>query len=520
MHRSAYALVHHDELAGSLMDQQLFSGYNYVWNQPFDPNVAAAFEHEAMPNLHLDPNQFRSSFTPDQLGDPYCTPTSIQPRHLDSPHSSNVAVDQRALMAAQWSAAHAHGRMGSPVETVSSSRTSSSLHAQSRTMSIDTLGMQSYDPTNGFQVLDNTVDFFQEPEPMVILPSQYAGVAPHSPVASKSDARPVEIATVSASQMESEEGQVDKEASSDESEPAWPQQDKSDADSDYTPARSLVSKKRSHGGRSRGPPTARVRNKVIKRAPARQPQLRAAHVGVFAGESNATSRPDVDYECRSFTCPSRPYGCYTTFTSKNEWKRHFISQHLCLGYWRCDLCPTVKDKCPNDFNRKDLFTQHLRRMHSPSATMGAGSPSPGKSTSRRSKGRSKTTPEDSEFAREIEQIRKRCWVQARQPPTELECAFCSQPFTGDGTCLEEFLEHVGRHLVVVPSDERSAHDDEVQHQANSMTFAKDVHMRDWLVRNGLLSRTEGRWELCNPLTTDMPTIKPFWGSADAEGDPE
>lgn len=33
-----------------------------------------------------------------------------------------------------------------------------------------------------------------------------------------------------------------------------------------------------------------------------------------------------------------------------------------LGFWRCDQCPDVHCK-PNDFNRKDLFIQHVRRMH-------------------------------------------------------------------------------------------------------------------------------------------------------------
>ena len=65
---------------------------------------------------------------------------------------------------------------------------------------------------------------------------------------------------------------------------------------------------------------------------------------------------------RAFPCTFATYGCPSTFTSKNEWKRHVQTQHMRLGFWRCDQCPDVHCK-PNDFNRKDLFIQHVRRMH-------------------------------------------------------------------------------------------------------------------------------------------------------------
>ena len=40
---------------------------------------------------------------------------------------------------------------------------------------------------------------------------------------------------------------------------------------------------------------------------------------------------------RIFTCSFAPYGCQSTFVSKNEWKRHVTSQHLQLGFYRCDV---------------------------------------------------------------------------------------------------------------------------------------------------------------------------------------
>ncbi|KAH1971608.1 hypothetical protein KXV92_006898 [Aspergillus fumigatus] len=84
-----------------------------------------------------------------------------------------------------------------------------------------------------------------------------------------------------------------------------------------------------------------------------------------------------------FVCSFSHYGCTGTFASKNEWKRHIASIHVQLGFFRCDVgnCghrPDYKTSStsthnhhdqpghqPNDFNRKDLFTQHQRRMHAP-----------------------------------------------------------------------------------------------------------------------------------------------------------
>ncbi|OBW66215.1 MAG: Hemerythrin HHE cation binding domain protein [Aureobasidium pullulans] len=70
----------------------------------------------------------------------------------------------------------------------------------------------------------------------------------------------------------------------------------------------------------------------------------------------------------AYPCPFLPYGCPATFSSKNEWKRHLNTQHLSLSTYRCDLCiprpSSPSSSSPtqsNDFNRKDLFIQHLRR---------------------------------------------------------------------------------------------------------------------------------------------------------------
>jgi hypothetical protein len=100
---------------------------------------------------------------------------------------------------------------------------------------------------------------------------------------------------------------------------------------------------------------------------------------------------------RPYICVFHFAGCESTFASKNEWKRHVNSQHILLNYWLCqeDECsktcngpspvPTnstaargvpkpnnvpkgvPRENVPNGaiFNRKDLYTQHMRRMHMP-----------------------------------------------------------------------------------------------------------------------------------------------------------
>lgn len=119
---------------------------------------------------------------------------------------------------------------------------------------------------------------------------------------------------------------------------------------------------------------------------------------------------------RPFKCVFHFAGCTSTFAAKNEWKRHNATQHLVENYWLCTegqcgktgsggssaaassssssgpkprnqqsgpstLYDNTFDKPPAStasskppppvptagvrFNRKDLYTQHVRRMHMP-----------------------------------------------------------------------------------------------------------------------------------------------------------
>jgi hypothetical protein len=178
----------------------------------------------------------------------------------------------------------------------------------------------------------------------------------------------------------------------------------------------------------------------------------------------------ADSDSKSFPCAFHHFGCCATFANKNEWKRHVSSQHLQLGYYRCDM-----DSCAdhqkgfNDFNRKDLFTQHCRRMHAPWS-----------STRRGEDGVSKK--EKDNFEKQLEAIRARCWVDRRRAPHKTKCGFCGQKFVDgkESKGWDERMEHVGRHF------ERDG--------AKSEDEAVDDGLRQWAVNEGLVAEGKHKGE--------------------------
>ena len=137
---------------------------------------------------------------------------------------------------------------------------------------------------------------------------------------------------------------------------------------------------------------------------------------------------------RPFPCAFSFGGCTSTFGSKNEWKRHISSQHLCLQYYRCSSCPqSSADGKGNEFNRKDLFTQHLRRMHAPFAIKKSISKGDGKL--------------QAEWDAHVKEMQAACLVTRRQPPQRSACPKpdCQSVFEGPGS-WDEWTEHVGRHM--------------------------------------------------------------------------
>ncbi|KAK0752490.1 hypothetical protein B0T18DRAFT_388418 [Schizothecium vesticola] len=172
---------------------------------------------------------------------------------------------------------------------------------------------------------------------------------------------------------------------------------------------------------------------------------------------------------RPFKCVFHFAGCRSQFAAKNEWKRHVATQHLLLNYWICQeaectrlvngpspiatnslscrvagsgrtaasaqpRATTDEQNLPNGniFNRKDLYTQHLRRMHMPPECKKDG----GK--------KSASTPEWDRRLRALQDgaIRTRCAL-----PEDMTCpaAGCDEAFHG-ADAWDTRMEHVARHL--------------------------------------------------------------------------
>ena len=229
---------------------------------------------------------------------------------------------------------------------------------------------------------------------------------------------------------------------------------------------------------------------------------------------SAMHKHNLTAHTRPFVCTFGPYGCPSRFGSKNEWKRHVSSQHVQLGIWRCDQGACVPQpfsshrRSPssttgkrrgakasehddiivvgggggggpdsaagfNEFNRKDLFTQHLRRMHSPA--------------------RSAPAAEVEAFEASLEETRQRCWIKTREPPQSSVCGYCCD---GDGEMggmknegvfegpdsWDERMEHVGRHL---------------ERGHGGREWREDVGLREWMVAEGLIvwEEKKGLWVL-------------------------
>lgn len=134
---------------------------------------------------------------------------------------------------------------------------------------------------------------------------------------------------------------------------------------------------------------------------------------------------------RPFPCVFCFAGCTVTLGFKNEWKRHIASKHLCLDYYRCsNCCAKGKDI---EFNRKDLFTQHLWRIHAPLEV--------------RALGKSGNSQQQSVWDSYTRDMQTTCLMQRRCPPQQSSCPKpdCMATFNGP-VSWNKWLEHVGRHM--------------------------------------------------------------------------
>ncbi|AEO55990.1 hypothetical protein MYCTH_2300382 [Thermothelomyces thermophilus ATCC 42464] len=223
----------------------------------------------------------------------------------------------------------------------------------------------------------------------------------------------------------------------------------------------------------------------------------------FASRADLDSHVKKEHR-RPFSCVFDFAGCNSTFGSKNEWKRHVATQHLLLNYWVCTegVCAKVSQDHPPSpdqhqyaaaaatttttttsssssttegkenprgaiFNRKDLFTQHLKRMHAPKevkellpqaaskragTSSARGSASANSNNNNNSNNKMSTAQESAILARWAARV-KRLQDAAVRPrcrlPTFMRCPFpgCASapPFRGNDAWNRR-MEHVARHM--------------------------------------------------------------------------
>lgn len=231
---------------------------------------------------------------------------------------------------------------------------------------------------------------------------------------------------------------------------------------------------------------------------------------------------------RPFVCVFQFAHCDSTFASKNEWKRHVASQHLLLDYWLCqqDSCAKLSNtsgsstkatgtsrhrstntsqartSLPNGaiFNRKDLYTQHLRRMHVPPVF-------------KKQIKAKKTVPEWEETVRvrQDEAHKLRCDL-----PDHMTCPAPGCSFQTRGpNAWDERMEHVAKHLEKAASGQEAA-----------ITFGGvgDPSLMNWVLRPdvAVVKPDSQGWSLNNPLKPEKngkeSAISNEYGEEDAPGE--
>ena len=247
--------------------------------------------------------------------------------------------------------------------------------------------------------------------------------------------------------------------------------DNDSKDDDYTPLPPNLRRRRPQAARAVLAP--RTPSKVTKRSGhTRRPSTQHVRSRGNRHSGNNAAAP------RAFPCALANYGCTSTFGSKNEWKRHVNTQHMRLGYWRCDQCGD--NRKPNDFNRKDLFIQHVRRMH------------PVKSTAATSKKSSKHTDKPAKGSAEdqvLNSLAERCFQRDRAPPDQSGCHFCDAAFedtkNADHALWDKRLEHVAQHM------ENAKNSDDAG-PADPSSWRVDERLHRWLVENRIITKDGGR----------------------------
>lgn len=209
----------------------------------------------------------------------------------------------------------------------------------------------------------------------------------------------------------------------------------------------------------------------------------------FQGQLLEFSTPLAQVKSKGFKsaalpCPLAAYGCTSSFISKNEWKRHINTQHLRLEAWLCDQCPKRDNK--REFNRKDLFIQHLKRMHpTPCPTHTVKSQSVKAKPTRKGDKAGKASKGD-DLDPALLRAEQRCHITLRQPPSDSACLFCSTNFSGRGS-WEARIEHVAKHMEQYKKEGNEVPEPE--------SWRADCALEQWLVSEGVISKVRQRWSV-------------------------
>jgi hypothetical protein len=239
------------------------------------------------------------------------------------------------------------------------------------------------------------------------------------------------------------------------------------SDTDYNPHSTRSTRKRTSTAATTTSRSPIKRTKVVKSTPKSTKSLNCKSCDCPAfRDAYQLSRHIASAHTRPYVCVFSFAGCPATFASKNEWKRHVSSQHLNFTAYVCELgaCGQPNLKSPGskggaEFNRKDLFTQHLKRMHVP-------------------KRKAKTV--DDKWEKQIKDLQISALKVKRHGPARLRCPMkeCAVLFEG-ANCWDERMEHVGKHL------ERAAATGERDIGA-VVDQGRDHYLVDWSVKEHII----------------------------------
>jgi hypothetical protein len=256
-----------------------------------------------------------------------------------------------------------------------------------------------------------------------------------------------------------------------------PEQEPEEDDDEYQP-RSRGSRKRRSSSSASSPPAKRSRQN-IKAIPKPRKSTKQSKFNITSNTTVCPSCSRKDFKDRASlqehidTTHLRPYtcvfsfsGCSSTFATKNEWKRHVSTQHLNLHSWICtqDNCASLR--LPNgrgrgnEFNRKDLYSQHVRRMHIPDAGK------IGRASLRK------------DWEEQLKEWQKESQIVKRVPPTRLKCPVkgCEASLFEGANSWDKRMEHVAKHLEKAPTAVRQG---------------DDLYLVTWAVKEGIVVRRNG-----------------------------